>query len=93
MSVAVEDTLRDEGREPLDTLTAYPEDFLVAITADLALKQDHAIERTPTDDEPAHAEVVGKVTGGKAGEMCREARWVKAPENLCPEELEKTQTS
>lgn len=92
LSVVIEDTLRDEDREPLDALTAYPDDFLVAITADLAVNQEHAIERVPIDEEPAHAEVVGKVTGGKAREMCREARWVKAPGNICPEELEKGQS-
>jgi hypothetical protein len=88
----VEDQLQEEGRQPLDALTRYPDDFLVAITADLAVKQNHEIERTPEDNEPAHAEIVGKVTGGKAREMCREARWIKAPEGLCSEEAAKVET-
>lgn len=89
LSVVIEDTLRDEGRSPLDVLTDYPDDFLVAIRAELAMNQGHDIERTAEDKEPAHADIVGKVTGGKAREMCREATWIKAPDDLCPDEQAK----
>jgi hypothetical protein len=86
LSVVIEDTLREEGREPIDALANYSDDFLLAITADIVLKQENSVERTPIDEEPAHADIVGKVTQGKANELCREATWIKAPEDLCPEE-------
>lgn len=86
MSVVIEDTLRSDGREPLDVLNDYPEDFLVAITAELAVKHGQTVERAPEDDEPAHAEVVGKMNKKKARAFCRAAKWIKAPDALCPED-------
>jgi hypothetical protein len=86
LSVVIEDKLEEEGREPLDVLADYPDDFLIAIDAGIPMNQGHGIERTPEDHEPAHAEIVGKVSKGQAREMCEMARWIKAPEDLCPEE-------
>jgi hypothetical protein len=85
MSVVIEDTLRDDGREPLDVLREYPDDFLVAITAGLVVEHGQEIERAPEAEEPAHAEVVGKMNKKKARAFCRAAKWIKEPENLCPE--------
>jgi hypothetical protein len=86
MSVVVEDTLKAEGRDPLDVLRNHPEDFLVSITAGLAMEHGQTIERCPEEDEPAHAEVVGKMTKGKARAFSRAVKWVKKPENLCSED-------
>jgi hypothetical protein len=85
MSVVIEDALRADGREPLDVLERYPDDFLVAIKAALAMDNGQTIERAPEDDEPAHAEVVGKMNKKKARKFCKAVKWIKKPENLCPE--------
>lgn len=85
MSVVIEDALRADGREPLDVLEKYPDDFLVAINAGLATEHGQTIERVPEDDEPAHAEVVGKMNTKKARKFCKAVKWIKKPENLCPE--------
>ena len=87
--MVIEDTLVGEGRKPIHVLADYPDDFLIAIDAQIPMNQGHEIERTPVDDEPAHAEIVGKVSKGQAREMCEEARWIKAPDDLCPEEQAK----
>lgn len=86
MSVLLGDTLDDEGREPLQTLVEYPDNFLVAITAAAAREQEQEVERTPLDEEPAHGEVVGKKTKGRKRALAAAAVWIKAPEGLCPEQ-------
>lgn len=87
MSVLLGDTLEEEGREPLQTLAAYPEDFMVAITAAAAAEQGQEVERVPLAEEPAHGEVVGKKTKGRRRALAGTAVWIKAPAMLCPEQM------
>jgi hypothetical protein len=86
MSVLLGDTMEAEGRPPLSALENYPDHFLVAITAGAARAQEQEVKRTPIPEEPAHGDVVGKKTRGRRRALCAEAEWVKAPDDLCPEE-------
>lgn len=86
MSILIGDTLETEGRPPLDALDDHPDHFLVSITADDARAQEQEVERTPIPEEPAHGDVVGRKTRGRSRALRDAARWVKAPNGLCPEE-------
>lgn len=87
MSVLLGDTLEAEDRPPLDALDGYPDHFLISITAGLARAQGQEVERTPLPNEPAHGDVVGKKTRGRRRALRAAAEWVKAPEELCPDEM------
>lgn len=83
MSVAIEDTVRAENREPRDVLASYPEDFLVALTVGLVEQHEQEVVRSPTADEPAHADVVGKKTRGRRRAFAAAAKWIVGPEDGC----------
>jgi hypothetical protein len=77
------DCLEEQGREPESVLDDFPEDFLVAVSAELAFALKQVIERTPTNTELAHGEIVGKKTGKVKNAFIRNLVWLKQPEDLC----------
>ena len=86
MSVFLGDTMAEEGRDPLEALTREPTYFLVAITAADAVAAEQEVRRTPLADEPAHGDVVGKKTRPRRRALAEAASWLKAPEELCPDQ-------
>ena len=52
---------------------------VVAFTAGFARQQGQIVVRTPEDDQPAHAKVVGRKTHGVRRAFARAARWVHRP--------------
>lgn len=86
MSVLLGDTMESEGRPPQDALAGHPDFFLVSITAADARAQEQEIERTPLPDEPAHGDVVGKKARKRRRALRDAAKWVQAPDGLCPDE-------
>jgi hypothetical protein len=85
LSVVLEDTLLEGGRQPSDVLSDHPDEYLVSITAELVREHDQAVVRTPTDEEPAHGEVVGKKTKGRRRAFAAESLWVVPPPDACPD--------
>jgi hypothetical protein len=81
MSVALADTAAADGRDPDDVLrrAGTPDWFLVALTAGDARAECQGVERAPTDQEPAHGNVVGRKTKGRKRALARAARWVIEP--------------
>jgi len=55
------------GRTAESVLEGHEGFGLVSFVAGLARQLNQGIRRKPLDDEPAHAEVFGKKTGGPAG--------------------------
>jgi hypothetical protein len=84
LSVVIEDTLRALGREPVSILDRYSDQTLIALPASAAFAHDLSVERTPDEDEPAHADVVGNRSGGIARSLLRASEWVVAPSGGCP---------
>lgn len=82
-SILLGDCLEEQGREPESVLDDFPEDFLVAVSAELAFALKQVIERTPTNTELAHGEIVGKKTGKVKNAFIRNLVWLKQPEDLC----------
>lgn len=78
--------MEEEGRPPLAALDDYPDHFLVTITAKAAREEEQAVARTPIPEEPAHGDVVGRKSQKRRRRLCAQAVWIKAPEDLCPEE-------
>ena len=60
LSIVIESTLSQSGRQPADLLTAYAKHTLVAITAATARAHDQKVARDPEADELAHGVVYGK---------------------------------
>jgi hypothetical protein len=79
MSVTLADVLSAAGREPSSVLSGHQGFGLVAITAGLARECQQGIMRDPTEEEPAHALVFGKKTGGVKSKFAKQSRWVVEP--------------
>jgi hypothetical protein len=83
MSVVLEDALAVDGRHPTDVLQGFPSTFLASITAGSAREQCQGVVRSPTQEEPAHGEVVGKKTKGRRRALVRAATWIVPPPTPC----------
>jgi hypothetical protein len=79
MSVVLGDELLSSGRAAEEALRGLPEFGLVSITAALARERGQKIIRAPSDDEPAHALVVGSKTRSVMKAFARAATWVIPP--------------
>jgi hypothetical protein len=81
MSVILDDTLRDSGREPKDVITPA-EPHLVTFTAGQVrgVSETLGAVRTPRPEECAHADIVGKKTKPIKRELVRLAKWESPPE-------------
>jgi hypothetical protein len=60
LSIVIESTLLQTGRQPFDLLRGYSTYSLVAITAAKARAQGQKVARDPVPEEPAHGVVFGK---------------------------------
>ena len=60
LSIVIESTLSESGRQPADLLQAHSRHTLVAITAATARTHDQKVARDPEPEEPAHGVVFGK---------------------------------
>jgi hypothetical protein len=81
MSIALADLVAADGREPDDVLlrAGTPDWFLVALTAGDARAESQGVVGAPTEQEPAHGNVVGHKTRGCKRALARAARWVIEP--------------
>ena len=68
-----------ESRGSDSVLTGHEGYGLVAITAGLARQRGQVIARDPTDDEPAHAVVVGRKADSTLKAFARSAIWIVRP--------------
>lgn len=84
-SIVLEDTLRDSGREPRDALGAYPGEYLASLTAGFVRQHEQIVIRSPTDDEPAHGEVIGSKPKSRRRILAEATRWIVAPDGACPD--------
>jgi hypothetical protein len=81
MSVNIESLMIEQGRPPEDTLSGYPDNFLLSITAGSVRKFGHSIVKdTALQHDPAHGLVLGKKCGSFKKEMCRSFQWIVAPQ-------------
>jgi hypothetical protein len=80
MSVVLGDTLEAMDRPPEDARRAKPEWYVAALTAGFVRTEDQEVERSPTDEEPAHGDVVGdKKSRARRRRFADAARWVVEP--------------
>lgn len=78
LSVVWSDDLETSGRPPDQAVTAT-ESHLVKLTAGDARALSLAAIRKPTEDEPAHGEIVGKKTKRIKNALVRASRWQEPP--------------
>ena len=79
MSVVCGDTLAELGRPPEDARRAMPDRYVAALTAGFVRREDQEVERTPTEEEPAHGDVVGDKARSRRRRFASAARWVVEP--------------
>jgi hypothetical protein len=72
--------IADESRGQAAVLAGHEGYGLAAFTAHLARECRLRIARAPTDDEPAHAVVVGRKTDSVRRRLARGSDWVVLPE-------------
>ena len=86
MSVALGDTLEADGREPVDVLTPYPDEFLVLLEAGFVRGHDQIVAREPRHDEPAHGLVVGdkERPASRRKKFAQSAEWAVPPTESAP---------
>jgi hypothetical protein len=83
LSIALGDTLADDGRAPNSVLANYPGECLVAFTAGVARAVAQIIYREPEPDEPAHGIVFGKKKKSVRRALHDAAVWVVQPDDAC----------
>jgi hypothetical protein len=79
MSVVMEDTLRDEGRDAQELVAPYPGFGLVSLTTGLCIEEEQEVQRLPVGEEPVHGEVLGKKSKGRSRRFAAAADWVIRP--------------
>jgi hypothetical protein len=62
-----------------DTLKGHEEYGVVSITAELCWRLGQQIECTPTEENPAHCDVVGRKTPKVRREFKNSAKWIRRP--------------
>jgi hypothetical protein len=83
LSVAIGDTLEEDGRAPESVVENYPGEHLVAFTAGVARAFAQIIYREPEPDEPAHGIVFGKKKKSVKRALHDAAVWVLRPDDAC----------
>jgi hypothetical protein len=79
VSIALEDTLLEADREPADLAPLGPRHGLAWIHAVVARKENQALERTPTADEPAHGDICGEKPTSLRRRLADQATWAIEP--------------
>ncbi len=79
MSVVLGKEVLAANRGPESVLTGLDGYGLVEFTAGLARESGQSVIRAPTQQEPAHAEVVGKKTGSVRRKLARSSTWIIPP--------------
>jgi hypothetical protein len=79
MSVVLGQEVLADGRTPDSVLEAHEGFGLVSIGAGLARENHQGITRKPLPEEPAHAEVFGKKTGGVKRAFAKKCCWIIVP--------------
>lgn len=79
MSIVLDDTLRDDGREPSAIIEGRRDFGLVALTARQVRDIEQRVIRSATEDEPAHGDVWGEKPGAVRRRLASAAEWVIEP--------------
>jgi len=79
MSVVLGQEVLDAGRAAESVLVGHDDFGLVSFAAGLAREKRQGIMRKPLPEEPAHAEVFGKKTGGVRKAFAKKCRWIIPP--------------
>ena len=79
LSVLVANVVIETGRTAGDVLVRFSGYGLAAITAGDARSLHQSVARTPTDDEPAHASVIGRKTLRVRRALASASAWVHCP--------------
>jgi len=83
LSVNIESLMAEQGRQPEETLTSFPDDFLTSIVArDVRAYGYPIVKDTAPPNDPAHGLVLGRKTSAFANAMVRTHQWIKAPPKM-----------
>jgi|ERR1700680_2208486 hypothetical protein len=83
LSVNIESLMIEQGRQPEDTLTNFPTDFLTSIIAgNVRVYGYRIVKDTAPPNDPAHGLVLGRKTSAFANAMVRTHRWIVAPPKM-----------
>jgi hypothetical protein len=70
-SIYLADQLAEESRQPASVIDGYPEHSLSASVVERVRAKEQEVVRSPTDDEPAHGDIVGKKSSACADRLAR----------------------
>jgi hypothetical protein len=79
MSVCLQDTLEEAGREPVSVLEGHPDFALAAISAGNAREYGQKVVRDPLPTEPAHGLVAGEKKKRIMSNLAKSSVWVIPP--------------
>lgn len=88
MSVAIDDTLKEQGLTPDAVLMGHEDFSLAAFFARSAREKGLRIIRKPLPSDLAHGEVVGKKTKSVRNHLMRSSHWYVEPDLPQPTENE-----
>jgi hypothetical protein len=79
LSVLLASVVRSTGRNAADVLSGFNKYALASFAAGAARSCGQGVDRTPLEDEPAHASVFGRKTKPVKRHLANAAQWVIAP--------------
>lgn len=80
LSINLQSTMQQAGREPVDAVRNYPGYGLASITAGQARSQIQKVCRDPQLEEPAHGLVCGNQTRAVGKSLSTCAQWILKPQ-------------
>jgi hypothetical protein len=87
MSVHLSDVLAERGLLSITVLDDRPQHQLAAITAGFSRSEEQAVARTPTDEDPAHGDVIGPKSRTRRNRFAKGCRWEVLRRETLQEEL------
>jgi hypothetical protein len=76
LSVNLEGVMQAAGREPRDSLRAYPNDLLMSITAGVCRRNGQIVGPDPTPEEPAHGYAFGRKSRSIKRSLSEASGWI-----------------
>jgi hypothetical protein len=76
LSVNLEGVMQAAGREPQDSLRAYPDDLLMSLAAGVCRRNGQIVGPDPKPDEPAHGYAFGKKSKSIQRTLRGAAGWI-----------------
>ena len=74
--------MRSHGMTPADLVAQWPGTYVAAISAKFARSEEQRLRRSATEEDVAHADVIGPKPAGRRKRFAQAAEWAVAPTSV-----------